>query len=230
MGIFISFEGGDGSGKGTQSRLLYEYLTQKGYNVGLESFPRYSSPAGTLIGRYLNGDYGDNLHPELAGSLYSFDRLHATPFIASYLNDPRGVFIADRFCDSNKGHQGGRLKTDEERLRFFNDQDSFEHVLLGIPKPNKTILMPVPPALAQRYIDKKAKRDYTSKMRDIHEADTSHLQNAHDSYLLLAKHEPERIILVDPVDKSGASLRPIEDVHREILEALSPYLSTSATQ
>lgn len=227
MGIFISFEGGDGSGKGTQSRLLYDYLIQQGFNVGFESFPRYSSPAGKLIGHYLNGDYGHNLHPELASSLYSFDRLHAKSVIESYLNDPKGVFIADRFSDSNKGHQGGRLKTDKERTQFFIEQDNFEHVALGIPKPNKTILMPVPPVLAQQYIDKKASRSYTAKKRDIHEADTSHLQNAYDSYLLLSRHEPKRIILIDPVDKTGNAMRSIESIHNDILTALTPFLPTN---
>ena len=222
MGVFVSFEGGDGAGKGTQSRLLADAYRAQGADVILESYPRYTGPVGHLIGNYLNGKYGSNLHPELAGSLYSFDRLEAKNVIERSIAQPNGLYIADRFGDSNKGHQGGKIRTDEDRIAFFDEQDAFEHTVLGIPKPDRTILMPVPPELAQRYIDKKAARSYTEKKRDIHEADVNHLQNAYDAYILLAAHEPERIIVVDPVEANGQELRTIESIHAEIMRALRP--------
>ncbi|MGV9001861.1 MAG: dTMP kinase [Candidatus Saccharimonadaceae bacterium] len=224
MGLFVSFEGGDGAGKGTQSRLLETYLREQGAEVKLEGFPRYTGPVGWLIGNYLNGVYGEGLHSDIASAPYTLDRLSAKDEILEYTLAENGVYLADRFSDSNKGHQGGKLKTNEERTRFFKAQDDFEHVALGIPKPDKTILLPVPAKLAQTYVDLKNARSYTSKGRDMHEADPNHLQNAYEAYLLLAEQNPERIIVIDPVDKSGEAMRPIDEIHKDIIKALRPIL------
>jgi dTMP kinase len=222
MGVFISFEGGDGAGKGTQSKLLEQYLTAAGAEVKLESFPRYTGPVGRLIGNYLNGVYGEGLHSDIASAPYTLDRLSAKDEILEYTQNPNGVYLSDRFSDSNKGHQGGKLKTSEERIAFFDAQDDFEHVALGIPKPDRTILLPVPAKLAQTYVDLKNARNYTAKKRDMHEADPNHLQNAYEAYLLLAEQNPDRIIVVDPVDESGEAMRPIEAIHHDIIVALRP--------
>lgn len=222
MGIFVSFEGGDGAGKQTQSKLLETYLRSLGVDVKQESFPRYNGPVGKLIAGYLNGQYGDDLHPDIASTPYILDRLSAKDEILHYTQAKNDAYIADRFGDSNKGHQGGKLKTDKQRLAFFKAQDIFEHDNLNIPKPDKTILLPVPAKLAQQYVDKKNVRSYTDKKRDMHEADPDHLHNAYEAFLLLAKQEPERFIVIDPVDETGEAMRTVDAIHKDIIEALQP--------
>jgi dTMP kinase len=64
----IAIEGIDGSGKGTQSRILVERIRQTGRKVELISFPRYEETFfGRLIGSFLNGEFGslDQVHPVL---------------------------------------------------------------------------------------------------------------------------------------------------------------------
>lgn len=58
MGKLIIIEGGDGSGKATQTALLKERLEREGYNVRTVSFPNYDSPAAMPVKMYLAGDFG----------------------------------------------------------------------------------------------------------------------------------------------------------------------------
>lgn len=219
-GVLISFEGGDGSGKGTQSKLYAEYLQSQGVPVFLSGFPRYDTPTGALVGAMLRGEFGSSLDPRLGGALFSFDRLAAKDELLDHLN--RGfVIILDRYVDSNKGHQGGKFKTDAERLAYFDEIDVFEIDTLGLPRPTKTILFPMPATLAQEHVDKKMARSYTDKKRDIHEADPEHLRNANEAYLLLASHEPERFVVIDPVVSNQKRMRPIDDIHTEVKHALN---------
>ena len=58
MSKLIAVEGLDGSGKGTQSELLYKTLTERYEKVKLLSFPDYDNPSSTLVKMYLDGEFG----------------------------------------------------------------------------------------------------------------------------------------------------------------------------
>ena len=60
MGKLIAIEGLDGSGKETQSKLLYNDLLSQGKNVNLISFPNYSSRSSSLVQMYLEGEFGED--------------------------------------------------------------------------------------------------------------------------------------------------------------------------
>ncbi len=226
MGLFISFEGGDGAGKGTQAALLSDALIKRGAVVKLEAFPRHEGPLKDIINDYLNGKFGTKNHPVLASLPYTVDRALVKEEVQHYRLLNNGVYIADRFDDSNDGHQGAKLKTREERLAFFERQRLFEHDVMGVPEPDITILLPVPPALAQQNIDKKESRLYTNKKRDMHEADIDHLQNAYESFMLLAEQNPDRIIIVNPVENDGKTMRSKEAIHNDILQILAPVIQS----
>ena len=77
MGRLIIIEGGDGSGKATQTALLKERLLKEGYKVKSVSFPNYDSPAAMPVKMYLAGDFGkkpSDVNPFVASSLYAVDR------------------------------------------------------------------------------------------------------------------------------------------------------------
>lgn len=77
MGTLIILEGGDGSGKATQTKLLVERLTKEGHAVKSVSFPNYDSGAAMPIKMYLAGEFGKNVHdvnPYVASSMYAIDR------------------------------------------------------------------------------------------------------------------------------------------------------------
>lgn len=222
-GLFLSVEGGDGSGKGTQTRLMREWLTEEGYDVTFESFPRYDNPVTGPVKSFLNGEYGQ-LHPEAASVLYSIDRLAASPFLRAGLARPRGVVLADRFTNSNLGHNGSKLDTEEERLEFFEKQRTYEYDVLGIPKPDHTFILLVPPAVAQANVDKKAARSYTELKRDIHEADANHLARTYDTYTLLAQTYPAEFTTVNSMEEDAPKMRSIEAIQAELQSAIRPLL------
>ena len=218
MGLFIANEGGDGSGKGTQTRLLVERLENEGFQVATESYPRYEEPVAELVKRFLDGKYGQP-HPELISLPYAVDRMLGSAAIRSAIASPNGVFISDRYSASNLGHNGSKFDSAEERLEYFEFWRNYEHNILGVPKPDHNFIFQIPVEVAQANIDKKEARNYTDKKRDIHEADANHLQRTFDTYGLLAQTYPDEYTIIDPM-ADLETMRPIEEIHEELYAAV----------
>jgi len=97
-GALVSFEGIDASGKNTQSRMLFDFLKEKGFSCEYLSFPSYSSPIGQEIKNYLTGkrEYG----PEARHVLYSANRYELKPSIDRWISEKK-IIILNRYCESN---------------------------------------------------------------------------------------------------------------------------------
>ncbi len=215
-GNFLVIEGGDGTGKGTQTELLRARLVEAGINVLIFEFPRYGTPAAHFAERYLNGDYGaaDDVGAYRASVFFALDRFEVGYEINHYLNVGRTV-LANRYVASNLAHQGGKLP-EEELETYFNWDMGFEYDVLGIPKPTLNIVLYIQPELAQELIDRKAPRDYTrGEKRDIHEADINHLRNAARVYEKLCELFPELYVRINCMNDDG-TIRSIEEVHELI--------------
>ena len=108
MGTLIVIDGLDGSGKNTQSKLLYDRLQKEGKQVCLVSFPDYESPACAPVKMYLGGEFGSD--PEAVGS-YAASTFFAVDRFASFrLNwkeayDNGAIIIANRYTTANAIHQ-----------------------------------------------------------------------------------------------------------------------------
>lgn len=219
MGLFIAIEGGDGSGKGTHSQLLADYLSEQGKDVYKISFPRYDQPSARYAGRYLNGDYGDSasIHPDLSSLPYAIDRFAAKKDIEAALAKPNGVVVADRYVASNLAHQGANphLTSDQARHNFYQEIKELEFDILGIVRPTLSIVLVMPTELAQANVDKKSARSYTDKKRDILEADSSHLDQAKANFEELCRLYPDEFISVQCADQQG-NLRTIDAIQDEI--------------
>ncbi len=118
-GLFVSFEGGDGSGKSTQSRLLGEWLTAQGRTVVLTR-----EPGGTELGQVLRREvlHGGHLDPRTEALLYAADRAHHVASLVRPALAAGSVVVTDRYLDSSVAYQGsGRdLGADEvERLSLW---------------------------------------------------------------------------------------------------------------
>ena len=77
MGQLIIFEGLDGSGKGTQTKLTAQRLQQQGYDLRQITFPDYESESSALVRMYLSGAFGDkpdDVNAYAASSFYAVDR------------------------------------------------------------------------------------------------------------------------------------------------------------
>ena len=136
----IVLEGLDGSGKGTQTKRLYESVEKKG-PVRRLSFPNYASPSSALVKMYLQGDFGsrpEDVNAYAASAFYAVDRY------ASYQMDWRrdyeaGVLLlADRYATSNLVYQLAKLPR-EEWPGYLRWAEDFEYEKLGIPRPEHAV-------------------------------------------------------------------------------------------
>jgi len=189
--MLIVIEGIDGSGKGTVSRSLVEGLTDASYKVMSMSFPRYEETLnGKLIGRYLNGEFGETTHPYLHGTLYSLDRFESKDYLEGAMLTHDAV-ICDRYVPSNLCYSSMKAPKEDcdEIVKHFVD---LEYGHFEMPVPDIIFFLDVPVKFAVQNIAKKAARGYTDKSADIHEADEDYLSKVRGFYRnRLMDHHPE---------------------------------------
>jgi dTMP kinase len=222
-GLLIVFEGSDGSGKATQSRLLLRRLKAAGRPTVRIAFPGYHrSFFGGMAAAYLRGEFGasSEVDPHLAAVLYAGDRWEAREKIVSWL-DAGKVVVCDRYVDSNKAHQAARLGDATREKEFLRWVDRLEFGVFKLPKPNFTIFLHVPLRKANELIERKGRRAYLrDRRRDIHEADQGHLRNAERIYLQLAsRRPPQRGALIECVEEG--SLLPRREIAERVWRALT---------
>lgn len=224
MGKLIIIEGGDGSGKATQTALLKERLEREGYNVRTVSFPNYDSPAAMPVKMYLAGDFGkkpSDVNPYVASTFYAVDRF------ASYRQDWQefyekgGLILADRYTTSNMIHQAIKYDDPAERDAFLDWLDDLEFGKFGLPRPDGVCLLDVPEAVTERLM---ANREHKTggATGDIHEKDTSYLLRVHEAYDELSRRYGWHRIYC--ADETGEQLRTIESIHEDVYDAIKPLL------
>ncbi len=215
-GKFIVIDGGDGSGKTTQSELLIKYLRDHHVPVKGFDFPRYySSFHGKMAGRFLAGEFGDNVSPYLASLAYALDRASAKEEMDAWLSHG-GIIVSNRYATSNMAHQGARLP-EEKRAEFLEWIDELEYKVHKIPREDIVIYLHVPWQIGMELTKKKGERAYLGDRKDILEADQHHRQASEEMYLGLAKTRKNwaRIECVE----NGAILSK-EAIHDKVLSVL----------
>lgn len=224
-GVFIVIDGTDGSGKGTQATRLHDRLVGEGRDVVLVDFPRYGEPAAYFVERYLRGEYGTlkDIDAYRASIFYALDRFDASFGIRAAL-DRGAVVISNRYVSANKGHQMGKIAMPEERRRFLEWLNGLEYGILGIPKPDLSILLHVPADIGFDLVAQKDERAYLNgRVRDIHESDRAHLRAAEEAYLsLVALDTGENWTRVECVQ--DGRLLSIDEVHGHVWDAIQPAL------
>lgn len=213
-GRFIVIDGTDGSGKATQTKMLIETLRLENYPVEMVDFPQYGTKSAGIIEEYLNGKYGQ-VSPQAASIFYAIDRFDASYKIREWLLQGK-IVIANRYVTANAGHQGGKIESDFQRLKFFKWLNNLEYEVFNIPRPDLNIILHVPAEIAQTLVDKKSLSDrayVNGKKRDLHESDIEHLKNAEKVYLEIAKLFPNTK-LIECVE-AGRLLEP-NTVHNKV--------------
>ncbi len=226
-GFLIVIEGTDGSGKTAQTKVLVQKLKDRGYNVAMFEFPRYSEPSSYFVTEYLNGRYGgvDDVSPKAAAMFFALDRFGAKSDIAAALDDNK-VVIINRYVASNMAHQAAKITSPVARTDFYKWVGQLEFNTLKLPRPTLNVILHVPADVAQKLVDKKSKRDYiTNGTRDIHEDDLSHLQKAEQAYLELAKQFPQFFELVECTN--NGKLSTIEEVSDLLWQKVASKLNIS---
>jgi dTMP kinase len=196
-GVFITFEGGDGSGKTTQAELLGRWLTDAGRTV-----VRTREPGGTEVGievREIVLHHRGDITPRAEALLYAADRAHHIATLVRPALERGDVVIQDRYIDSSVAYQGAGRVLDPEAVRGLS-----EWATEGL-QPDLTILLDLDAGAARGRLDE-ARTRY-----DRLEAEASEFHDrVRDAYLALADAEPARFLVVDaslPVDEIAGAIR-----------------------
>jgi dTMP kinase len=213
-GLFVAFEGGEGSGKTTQARLIAIWLRDQGFDVITTH-----EPGATKVGMRLRALLLDTAHkgmsPHAEALMYAADRAeHVSSVILPALK--RGaVVISDRYIDSSLAYQGagrGLRQADIARLNAW---------ATGGRVPDLTILLDMPPeaGLSRR-----------SRSADRLEAEpTEFHERVRAGFLALARADPDRYLVVDATRSTEEVSREIKDRIREVLPDPVPHAAEAST-
>lgn len=220
-GTIIVIEGIDGSGKNTQATLLQKALDARKVPHRLWHFPLYQETFfGKEVANYLNGEYGDldHTHPKLTALLYAGDRFEKRDEMLAELE--RGTtIILDRYVPSNIAHQGAKL--DPKEFKEFKDWvEELEYGVFGLPRPDLTVFLDMPPEISYNLVLEKSKREYTDKKQDLHEENTTYLRKVYDHFTTLSQEEGWKKIQC----YEGTTPRSIEAIHEQFLKEVEALL------
>lgn len=221
MGKLIIIEGTDGSGKQTQTGLLYEKLCKiKGREkVKKISFPNYESKASEPVKMYLAGEFGekaDSVNAYAASVLFSVDRFASfkTEWEEFYSNG--GIVLSDRYTISNMIHQASKIKDREEREKYLDWLVDLEWNKIGIPEPDLVFFLDIPFDVSQKLMQNRKNKITGNKVKDIHEQDAEYLRNAYNIAKELAMKYKWNIVGCVEND----SLRSIEEINGRMMEII----------
>jgi dTMP kinase len=213
-GLLIAFEGGEGSGKTTQARLIAIWLRELGYDVVTTH-----EPGATKIGMRLRALLLDTSHtgmsPHAEALMYAADRAeHVTSVIAPAL-DRGAIVITDRYVDSSLAYQGAGRNLPVEEIARFNWWATGGRV------PDLTILLDMDPI---------AGLNRRTRSADRLEAEPAefHLR-VRAGFLELARAEPGRYLVLDAARPPGEVTKDIQDRIRDLLPDPVPLVAEANT-
>ena len=193
-GVFISFEGGEGSGKSTQAKLLKDYLETQGHTVTLTR-----EPGGTKLGKELRDillHTHDEVSPRAEALLYAADRAHHVETLIRPALERGEIVITDRYLDSSIAYQGaGRVLSPGEVGRI--SRWATESLI-----PTLTIIIDLPSEIGLGRLKSRDRLERESL--DFHE-------RVRQEFLSMALLDPERYLVID-------GRQSIEDLNRAIVD------------
>lgn len=196
-GLWITFEGGDGTGKTTQATLLETWLGEQGRTV-----IRTREPGGTEVGVLIRDivlHHRGEVAPRTEALLYAADRAQHVATVVRPARERGEVVIQDRYLDSSVAYQGAGRVLDAGEVRELSLWAA-EGAL-----PDITVLLDLDPADARRRLDA------ADKPFDRLEAEKSEFhERVRTAFLALAAADPARFLVLDaaqPADTLAAAVR-----------------------
>jgi dTMP kinase len=183
-GLFVTFEGGDGSGKSTQAILLAQWLTETGHTV-----VRTREPGGTELGVELRDIVlhrrGD-IAPRAEALLYAADRAHHIATKVRPALEAGEIVVQDRYFDSSIAYQGDGRELEPEEIRRISLWAA------GGLLPDLTILLDLDETASLERVQRSSTRydRLEAEERDFH-------ARVRAAYLRLAAAEPGRFLVLD---------------------------------
>ena len=219
-GKLIVFEGTDGSGKSTQTKMMAERLKKEGIPFRVIDFPRYGNPFAEPARLYLQGVLGDkpgDVNAYAASVLYAVDRF------ASYKEDwgtayeAGEVILANRYTTSNAVHQASKLD-DGEREAYLEWLSDLEYRKMGLPEPDLVIYLDLPSEVSERMM--RQREAATGTTADIHEKDAAYLRRCRENASKVVDYLGwNKINCAD-----GDHARSVEDIHNEAWKKIHAIL------
>jgi dTMP kinase len=200
-GRFMTFEGGEGTGKSTQAALLAQRLRAMGIGVVLTREPG-GSPGAEIIRHVLLSGAAKSLGPDAEAILFAAARDdHVSTTIEPALARGRWV-VSDRFADSTNVYQGTLGQVDPLLL------GGLHRVTVGTLKPDLTFILDVP---AEVGLERASKRRGEAGADRFEGESLEFHEKLRDAYLHLAASEPNRCVLIDARDPQAAVAARIWD-------------------
>ena len=183
MSLFITFEGGEGSGKSVQTRALYRKFCRLNIPAVLIHEPG-STPLGERLTRLLKWAQSTNISPLTELMLFNASRAQLVEEVVRPALKAGKIVVCDRYTDSTIAYQGYGRRLDIGRIKNINK------LATGALKPDLSVLMDIP-------VDKGfARKTGQEADRFEKEAKAFH-QRVRKGYLKLAAEEPERWLVID---------------------------------
>lgn len=219
MGLFVTFEGPEGSGKSTQARLLYESLHARRYPVILTR-----EPGGTRIGDLIRRIVLDLQHTEMAPTtetlLFSAARAQLVSEVIRPYLEQGGIVLCDRYADSTYAYQGYGLGRDLAELRMITAAAT------GGLRPDITFYLDIS---AEAGLERKRRRHPVARMTEQRGADQEwnrldareleYHKRVEAGYRELIAQDPERWRVLD-------ARQSIEALAEQIAAIIEPYLAS----
>jgi dTMP kinase len=213
-GLLIAFEGGEGSGKTTQARLIAIWLRELGYDVVATH-----EPGATKIGMRLRALLLDTAHggmsPRAEALMYAADRAEHTDSVIAPALERGAIVITDRYVDSSLAYQGAGRSLPVEEISRFNAWAT------GGRTPDLTILLDMDPVAGL------SRRARSADRLEAEPAEFHHRVRA--GFQALARAEPGRYLVLDADRPQDEITRTIEDRIRGLLPDPVPSVAEAST-
>lgn len=211
-GLFITFEGNEGSGKSTQVPLLVEKLREWGHTVRL-----FREPGGTPIGEEIRHTLKHSLSNTAMTSEAELLLMNASraQLVREVIRPAlaRGeIIVCDRFYDSTTAYQGYGRQLDLQTVKHVID------LAVGDTRPDLTLFLKVPQAVSEERL--RSRQSTMPFLRDrMEEADRAFFERVAKGYDAIAAEHPDRIKVIHAV---GA----IEGIQSAIWRVVAPLAAT----
>jgi dTMP kinase len=217
-GKFITFEGGEGTGKSTQASMLAARLESLGLHVVLTREPGGSTGA-EIIRHVLLSGAAKPFGPEAEAMLFAAARDdHIQCTIEPAIEAGKWV-ICDRFADSTRVYQGVLGDVDERFIR------ALERISIGDLNPDLTFVLDVPVAIA---LERAAQRRGNANPDRFEAEKVDFHEKLREAYLALAAAAPQRCVIIDAsMSKDAVAKRVWDTVNARLDPATAPFVFTN---
>ena len=201
-GVFVCFEGGEGSGKSTQSGRLRDWLLAEGYAVRL-TFEPGDTPVGREVRRIVLSPETGALADRTEALLYAADKAEHVETLVLPALERGEVVITDRYVDSTLAYQGaGRSLAVEE-------VEAVARWATGDLRPHLTVVLDLAPEAG---LGRFAERDrIEGESLEFH-------QRVREAFVAMAEDDPDHYLVLD-------ARAPVDEIAERVRDAVRPLLT-----